>query len=786
MKAIKLFTIILLALPMGLLAQVTQTIRGTVTDNQSNSPLPGVAVIVVGSDPLIGTVTDINGSYKLEKVPVGRQTIKATYLGYDAAMVPNIVLNSAKETIQDIAMTEQVTKIEEVVISADKKGEQLNNEMVTVSARTLSMVEANKFSGTRNDPSRMAQNFAGVSGANDARNDIIIRGNSPIGVLWRMEGVNIPSPNHFATIGSTGGPVTMLNTNNLKNSDFLTGAFPAEYGNATAGVFDLQLRSGNNQKHEFLGQIGFNGFEFGAEGPFTKKSKASYIINYRYSTLGLLSAVGIKFGTGSSIPQYQDVTFKVNIPTEKAGKFTIFGVGGISYIGFKAKDATGESDLYSDKYHNSSVHSNTGFAGISHTYFFNENTYGKASFVISAVQTKFEADSLIGDLSTTTKVNDNSNTQLKYITSYQVNHKFSAKDKLTAGASLDVTKLNIDQKQILAGGSFGTIRQFNGVTELLQTFIQWQHRFSDKITLNSGIHHQHYFLNNTWAIEPRANLRYQFMPNQSISLGAGLHSQTQPIETYFVRTQQPDGSFAETNHNLGFTRSSQLVLGYDWGFAKDFRMKVEAYGQYLTNAPVDPTPSSFSMLNAGAGFTIPDNGNLVNKGKGYNYGLELTVEKFFSKGYYFLFTSSVFNSRYAGSDKVWHNTTFNGNYILNLLGGKEFKIGKRNVIAIDAKVTYAGGQRYTPIDLAASQAQHREVDIDSEAFSKRRPNYFRADIKLTYRLEGKRATQEFSVDLQNVANYKNVFQQQYDVNSGTIKTSYQIGFFPNVTYRILF
>lgn len=143
--------------------------------------------------------------------------------------------------------------------------------MATVSARSFTVEETSRYAGSLNDPSRMAANYAGVSSTSDARNDIIIRGNSPLGVLWRLNGMEIPNPNHFGSLGTTGGPVSILNNNLLDKSDFLTGAFPAEYGNALAGVFDLQMRSGNNEKTEFLGQVGFNGFELGAEGPIGKK-----------------------------------------------------------------------------------------------------------------------------------------------------------------------------------------------------------------------------------------------------------------------------------------------------------------------------------------------------------------------------------------------------------------------------------------------------------------------------------------------------------------------------------
>ncbi len=206
--------------------------------------------------------------------------------------------------------------------------------MALSGAKQLNIEEGMRFAGSRNDPARMAQNFAGVSGANDGRNDIIIRGNSPSGVLWRAEGVDIPNPNHFSTFGATGGPVTILNTNTLRTSSFLTGAFPADYGNALAGAFDLRLRNGNKDKYEMLAQVGFNGFEAAAEGPLGKRGGASFLVDYRYSLIAAVHALGLSVGTGASVPNYQDLTVKINVPTKKAGTFGLFAMGGLSNIHF--------------------------------------------------------------------------------------------------------------------------------------------------------------------------------------------------------------------------------------------------------------------------------------------------------------------------------------------------------------------------------------------------------------------------------------------------------------------
>lgn len=324
LKIIPTVCIVFLGLIMPVVfSQTTQNIRGTVADIDSKAPLIGANVLVVGSDPMLGASTDVNGNFSIKNVPIGRHTLQISYIGYNCKTLSNIELSSGKELILNITL-QQTVEMKEVTVTAEKEKEKFINKMATVSARTLSVEESMRYAGTLNDVARMAQNFAGVQGANDSRNDIIIRGNSPTGVLYRMEDIDIPNPNHFALNGTTGGPISIINNNALDNSDFMTGAFPAEYGNALAGVFDLKLRNGNNQNHEFLGQIGFNGAEFMAEGPINKEKFSSYLVSYRYSTLKVFQLMGVNFGTGTTVPDYQDAVFKINLPNKKGQ--TTFGV----------------------------------------------------------------------------------------------------------------------------------------------------------------------------------------------------------------------------------------------------------------------------------------------------------------------------------------------------------------------------------------------------------------------------------------------------------------------------
>ncbi len=789
MKLALALCLALLFLSIGAYSQdYSQTIRGTVVDKQSQSPLPGASVVLLNSTSPIGVQTDIDGNFKLEKVPLGRQGIQVTFLGYNPATLANLTLTSGKEIVLTIELEEKVITTDEVVISAEKNKAEALNEMTTVSARAFTVEETSRYAGSFNDPSRMAMNYAGVANTNDSRNDIIIRGNSPLGLLWRLEGINIPNPNHFGALGTTGGPVSILNNNDLANSDFLTGAFPSEYGNATSGVFDLNMRSGNNEKREYVCQFGFNGLELGAEGPFSKKSKASYLANYRYSTLQILDALHINLGIGA-IPQYQDFTFKLNFPGTKFGKFSVFGIGGLSHITIIENQKDSSDMSFPSAGYDAYYKSGMGVVGITHTYFINESTYLKTAIANSIIQSNVRLDTtdLINNKSLTTY--GQLSWEQKYSFTSTLNKKFSARNSIRIGITGDLYNVHYADSFRYSTSFFLNLTDFNVTCLLFQTYAQWQHKFTDLLVLNTGLHYQLFLLNNSQAIEPRAGLKWNFKENQSLSLGMGMHSQMQPFniygyETYYYNTK----SYVMTNKNLDFSKSNQIILGYDYLPFNDFRIKIESYYQYLYEIPIEPHPSYFSVLNVGADYVLPYVDSLVNKGTGQNYGLELTVEKFFSKHYYFLLTNSFFQSTYQGSDGITRNTAFNGNYVANALSGMEFQIGKnkRNVIAIDLRITAAGGKHYVPINIVASQAAHRPVYYGDEAYIPQYQDYFRTDIKLTYRLNGKKISQEWVASIQNASNRKNIFQETYDVTTGAIKTEYQMGIFPMIQYRILF
>ncbi len=782
----KHFLIILLFIAQLSFAQNNkQNIRGNIIDKLSMSPLQGAVIQIVNVADKNITQSDINGNYVLSNVVPDRYEIKISYIGYKNVIVPNVVVSAGKETILDIKMEEDLVTTDEIDVTVNSKDKTIN-DLATNSARTFSMEEVNRYSGCRSDPARLVSNFAGVNAPDDSRNDIVIRGNSPVGVLWRIDGMNVTNPNHFASIGTTGGAVSALNTNMLKSSDFFTSAFPSEYGNAISGVFDLGFRNGNTQKRETTIQAGvITGLEAVTEGPINRNNGSSYLIGYRYSLAGIAQAIGINIGT-TSTPSYQDLSFKVNSGNTKYGTFSLFGILAASNISITG----GNSNTLYGNGNDVDFDSKIGIIGLNHLFLINSKSFLSSSIGINyskTNQSNYDLDSARN--SYLKEENNSSKTGYNFITNY--NLKINSRLFIKTGVQAELMKLYLyDRTRMVQQDTWNQVWDYNSYTTLAQAFAHIKYSISEKFTLNTGIHAQKFFLNNSFSVEPRFGLKFNMNNVSSFSLGYGLHSQTQPLNVYFLQTQNRDGSYNYNNINLDFTKSHHFVLGYDLQPFTDWRIKAEVYYQYIYNVPLNVFSSSYSMLNTGATFKTDLEDSLANSGTGKNYGAELTIEKFFSNGYYGLFTVSVYDSKYTASDGVERNTAFNGNYVYNILAGKEWKVGseKRNRITVDFKITGAGGRPYTPIDLEASQITGQQQLESNAVYTMNYSNYFRMDFKVGYTLNSstKKMSHSLYLDLQNITNNENVFSQSYDNRSRSINTTYQLGLFPNFVYKFQF
>lgn len=779
----------------------TQTIKGRVLDAQAEYELIGATVILLGSDPMIGSVTDVEGNFRLENVPVGRQTLGVQYVGYKNATLPNILVTAGKEVVLEVKLEESVESLEAVVVTAGAERDLPINDLAKVSARAFSTEEVTRFSGGRNDVAKLASSFAGVSSTNDSRNDIVVRGNSPVGLLWRIEGIPIATTNHFNTLGTTGGPVNALNTNMLRTSDFLTGAFPAEYGNANAAVFDINFRNGNTDKFEFTGQVSaYTGAEFLAEGPISKANNSSFVTSYRYG-IASLAATGT-----SATPYYQDISFKVNLGDTKLGRFEVFAMGGLSSIDFLG-DEIDDTDLFADPAVDAFVDSEIGMVGASNLIRFGKAAFLKTTVGVSTNANTYTQDNRILDENDVFiknyRATNVDNRENRYTITSTFTKKFNAKWSMRTGFLNETYSMQIftedrDNRVSIPDANndsipdyFLTVTDFSESFNLTQVYGQAEFKITDDLTSTFGLHAQYHGFTDRSMVEPRAAISWQASLIQRISFAYGLHGQSIPAPILFFREEVAPGVTEATNTDLDFMKAHHFILGYDRNLGPNWRWKSELYYQQLYDIPVEQVASSYSILNEGADFIFEENGSLVNEGRGFNYGIETTLEKFFGNNYYLLVTSSIYDSQYEGSDGVRRNTSFNNNYVVNALFGKEWKFGasSQNAWTFDTKLTTSGGRPYTPIDLQATRDNDgREVRMTEIAYSSRYENYFRWDVKFGVRLNsGKRnISHQFFVDLQNVTNRKNEFTKRYNEVTDQINRVDQIGFFPDIMYRIQF
>lgn len=799
MKQLTLLTT-LLAAALTVLAQpsrLTQTVRGVVIDKTSEKPLAGVTVQVTNVTPAIGAVTDEAGRYTLSGVPLGRQQFSYGSAGYQTAVIPEVLVTAGKEVVLDIALEQKLVTLNAFTVSAPvtKKGAAAN-EFTAGSARSFNLEEVTRYAGGRNDPSKLVSNYAGVAANSDARNDIVVRGNSPTGVLWRIEGSPSPNPNHFSALGTTGGPVSALNTNALKTSDFLTGAFSAEYGNAVAAVFDINLRSGNSSKHEQTLQLNaFSGLEATIEGPLNDKNNgAAYLASYRYSFAQIANSIGLNIGTKNT-PKYQDWVFNITTGKSGIGKFSFFGMGGLSNIDLLGSKVD-TTDFYGQADQDGYDKSNFSLFGIKHTLDLGPRTYLRT--VVSYAHTldtydEYRYPDPVPPYKDRWLHYSSRNTTSTFRASSYLNSKVNSRLSYRIGATAESLGLDVrilDKSSKPASEPFDTVSNYKGTPFLVQYFGQLRYRFSERFSILGGLHGTRFDVNNSSSLEPRLSLTYQLPASQSVSLSYGLHSQLQPLPVYFQEVNEQTGQTDPGNRALGLTRAHHFILGYEKRFLPDWRIKAELYYQHLFNVPVERQLSGFSMLNAGADFGFPNKVGLVNKGTGDNKGIELTAEKFLSRGYYVLFTASIFDSKYKGSDGVERNTAFNYKRVFNVLAGKEWKLGSNgnNAFTFDARLSSIGGRYTTPINVPASVAAGYQVLDTLHYNSLQLDSYFRLDMKFGFRTNSKKRklTQTFYLDLQNVTNRKNIFLIQYDQAKGRAVPVYQIRFFPDIMYRIQF
>jgi len=775
--------------------QLYQTIQGRIVDRDSKVPIPYATIVIDQLQPTIGTVSDTLGYFTLNKVPIGRYNIKVSCLGYEPYVVPELLITSGKEPVLDLQLMESSVNLKEVVVKPKIDKNKPINSMALISARSFTVEETRRYAGSLDDPLRAASAFAGVAMSNYlGENRIVVRGNSPKGILWRLDEVDIPNPNHFGGIGYSHGGVAVFSSQLLTNSDFYTGAFPSDYGNALAGVFDIKFRNGNYNKHEYTFQAGLMGVEASAEGPFKKGGRSTYLVNYRYSTFGLAKLILTDLANIANIeevPIYQDLSFKINLPTKKFGEFSILGIGGISYDFYTAETDTSEWDYETDpKYARNRSDlkegSDMGAIIISNNYIISPKTRIKTSISSTINRIHYHKEYLKDDLTTYQVRGDDEHINSRISLSSYLNHKFSS--KLINKSGFTFIRLGYEMDLHDFDYTTETLEQTykgSGSGELIQAYTQFKYSILKNVEMNAGLYMQHFFVNGENSIEPRLAARWHINSNHSISFGYGNHSQIEEIGLYLAEKTYPVLEKIRPNKNLKMSKADHFAISYDISINEYTRIKLEPYYQNLYNIPVvDNSPKS--ALNYTGLFTDE---TLVNEGTGRNVGIDFTIERFLKNNFYYLATASLSDVKYTGGDGIERNGRWDNTASLNILAGKEIKVGKdskNNLLGFNTRVTIIGGERETPIDEAQSKIEQETVRDWSKAYTLRQPTFFNVDFTVTFRKNKPNHSSVWALQIKNLLFNAQKAEYYFDRYEQGVKQSTGTGMLPFISYKIEF
>lgn len=749
---------------------VYQNIRGSVF-NEAGFPLAG-ATIFLNDTSLVLANTDSSGIYRLRDVKVGRHVLTVKRPGFEDVVIQGLLVDASKEAVLEIRLSEKIQTIGEVTVTSSFQ--QPGEIKFTVE-------ETKRFAATFYDPARLITSHAGIVSDNDQANNIVIRGNSPNGLLWRLEGIDMLNPNHLDNAGTfsdraalNGGGVNILSAQLLDHSKLILGPYDAEYGNFISGVFDIKLRKGNNENHEFTGQASFLGLDFAAEGPFSKSKKSSYLVNYRYSTIGILSAFGVDFD-GEKI-SYQDLSFNLYFPSKKLGNFTLFGLGGPSSTTFTSKRDSSVWETFKERTDVEFKSFMTGI-GMTHKIAVNSKLDVQSSAGISVknidrtgdyLSKNFELQAIQKDDYSQRKISIHSSAN------YFMNHRN------TFSTGVNVSQLFYEVYTLdRVSGELKTTVQGDGNYQLLQPYISWKTIMSKKLTFTSGIHYAFLSINKSQSWEPRFMLNYNFRQKNLLTFSFNRISALQSLSVYNAVLTGMNGSAIRPNEHLGFTKADHYSIAYSKSILRFFKIKIDLYYQQIFDVPVS-NDGTFSMLNALE--EVPTD-SLFNNGEGKNYGVEFTVRKEISGGYYFILNSTIYRAKSKFND-AFISTRYDGKYACNFSGGREFSLSRNRSLEINIRSVLRGGYRERPISIILSEQFSQTIYQEDGLYANKLKDYFRVDVRISLKKQRERYTRTIALDIQNASNYQNIAYHYYDPSIRKISIKYQLGIIPVLSYRV--
>jgi hypothetical protein len=763
-------TLFLFFISLGLAnAQIKQIVSGEISDGLGK-PLASANIQLIGPDSAFLAVSAQDGKFSVSVTP-GRYWIKATFTGY-RAFEEELLVIAGKSNYLKVSLTESPTQLTDVEVSSGLASEIPGSYSISIE-KTM-RVPANFF-----DPVRMATSLPGVVGTNDQGNSVSVKGYSPNAMLWRLQGLDIVNPNHLANAGTlsdrpvaNGGGVSILSSQVLDRTNFYSGTLPVQYGNALSGVMDMSLRPGSKTSREHTVQASLIGIDLATEGPMgkigTDASDASYLVNYRYSTVGLLSQLGVNFG--DEVINFQDLTFNLDFDHKKGGNLSVFGFGGLSSNKFERKPQD-EWETEKDRY-------NIDFTGrVFGTGFTNTDPVGnhavlKTGLAVSGqYQERKSASETISDPHVASELFQSNRTLVSALIDFKTIK--SSRFSWNVGA-ISTSYWNEMNSETVWTNPPPDQSNLYGVfnTTLIQVYYNTDWRLGNKWSLTSGVRMVYPTQKREGAIEPRIVVN-RIMRHGSLYLSYGSTSQL----------NQPQTNISSSDF-IGLNYARQVTLGYSQMLNSGVRLMGQAYFHYLWRVPVtlSNAPQQYSTMNQFEDWPVSV---LWPNGKGRNYGVESTLEKKFMNKLYFLVSGSWYKSEFRLEEGSYQPTRFNGNFTSSLNGGKEWS--KRNkTFGIHTRVLYLGGLRQPFIDPIQSQTYGTTVYSNSNEFAVKLPNYFRIDLRASWRKNKPGYTRTISIDIQNLTAQQNLAYRYFDTYTQRVEKKNQLGLIPVLVYRIDF
>lgn len=763
----------------------TGEVHGTIIDARTREPMVGVNVIV--EDTPMGAASDADGKYLISDLEVGIYTVTFSMIGYEQQILTDVLVNSSQTTYKNVELRQSsLLSKEEVTVTAYSYF--TKQEEIPVSYRNLNYEEVRRSPGAREDVGRMVQNLPGVSASTDDRNDLIIRGGSPSEVLYMVDNVEIPNPNHFPTQGATGGPISMINSQLIEDVNFMAGGFSAKYGNKLSGVLDINYRNGNRKEYNGKLDLSFAGAGANMEGPLSN-GRGAWMFSLHRSFLDLAS----NFLNYGGVPIYANTQGKIVYDLTSDTRLSIIGIAGTDHITVepaieRGDFLVGEIDTSNYQWVLNKNRQYTIGGNLSKIW----TPHLHSNFTLSRNETHFFTDVNMNEkrverpsdgnlrigLLNKYQMYDNHSTEVVNDLKTDWTYLFDSGDKLNFGAYLKV--MSYDHQIVYTPTPEDTINNI-GVEIVGDTinakqswtpksgiYAEYIKQMTPKITLNLGLRYDNFNLLATHDLAPRFGISYQISDNLTFNAATGIFYQS-PDLIYITGNPRNKDRFTSI-------RSDHYIAGFDYLLSEATMASVEIYRKNYSQYPVasDPNYDFITMANSGASYGSVQTGAGVSEGTGQATGFEFLLQKKSIKDLYGLISYSYSVIRHAALDGVLRPGAFDNRHVVNIVAGYRFS----KHWEISGKWRYAGGRPYTPYDREASiLAGAGRLNLNRINGMRYSP-YHRLDVRFDHRSYYQHMTLVTYFSIENVYNRKNQSAVFWNNDREKMQYGYQTGFFP--------